>query len=52
MLENTLKTTIDSTPENLMTLDENTDFTLDSYHKERIAFHMKMLNYYLEEQKK
>jgi hypothetical protein len=29
--------------------EENTEFSLREYHKERISFHMKMLNYYLAE---
>ncbi len=29
---------------------EDTDFTLHDHCKERVAFHMKMLNYYLNEQ--
>lgn len=32
-------------------LEESTDFTLHDHHKERISFHMRMLNYYLNEQK-
>lgn len=51
MLENTLKTTPDTTLESLMKLEEGMDFTLASHYKERIAFHMRMLNYYLQEQK-
>lgn len=34
----------------LTELQEDTDFTLHNHHKERIAFHMKMLNYYLEQE--
>ena len=29
----------------------NTEFTLPEHYTERIAFHMKMLNYYLKEDK-
>ena len=29
--------------------EENTEFSLREYNKERINFHMKMLNYYLSE---
>ena len=32
-------------------LEENMGFTLYDHHKERIKHHMKMLNYYLKEQK-
>ena len=32
-------------------LEESTDFTLHEHHKERISFHMRMLNHYLKEQK-
>lgn len=32
-------------------LEENMDFTLRDHHEERIRHHMKMLNYYLKEQK-
>jgi len=31
--------------------EESTDFTLRDHYKERIKFHMTMLNYYLKEQK-
>jgi len=51
MLENTLKITPDTTLESLTRSEESMDFTLVSHYKERIAFHMKMLNYYLQEQK-
>lgn len=34
----------------LMKSEEDTAITLDSHYGERIAFHMKMLNYYLNEQ--
>lgn len=30
---------------------ENTEFTLPEHYRERIKFHMKMLNYYLKEEK-
>ena len=29
--------------------EESTEFSLHEHHKERINFHMKMLNYYLSE---
>ena len=32
-------------------LEESTDFTLRDHYKERVNFHMKMLNHYLKEQK-
>ena len=32
-------------------LEESTDFTLRDHHKERVSFHMRMLNHYLKEQK-
>ena len=32
-------------------LEDNMDFTLNEHHSERIKFHMKMLNYYLKEEK-
>jgi hypothetical protein len=30
---------------------ENTDFTLTEYYKERIQYHIKMLYYYLNQEK-
>jgi len=33
-----------------MKLEEDTVTTLANHYEERIAFHMKMLNYYLKEQ--
>jgi len=50
MLKDTLEKTQSSAQENLKKLEDDMDFTLDSYHEERINFHMKMLNYYLKEQ--
>lgn len=32
-------------------LEESTDFTLRDHYKERVSFHMRMLNHYLKEQK-
>ena len=32
-------------------LEDNMDFTLGSHHSERVKHHMKMLNYYLNQQK-
>ena len=32
-------------------LEDNMDFTLESHHSERVKYHMKMLNYYLNQQK-
>lgn len=51
MLKDTLEKTQSSAQENLKKSEDDMDFTLDSYHEERIKFHMKMLNYYLKEQK-
>jgi hypothetical protein len=31
---------------------QDTEFTLPEHYRERIAFHMKMLKYYLNEEKK
>jgi hypothetical protein len=31
-------------------LEENMDFSLHKHHKERVEYHMKMLNYYLKEE--
>lgn len=36
--------------ETLMKSEDGTDITLDKHYKERIAYHMKMLNYYLIEE--
>ena len=33
-------------------LEDDTDFTLEQHHSERINHHTKMLNYYLNEQRK
>ena len=49
MLENISKTTSTSAIETSMNSEENTDFTLVDHYEERIDFHMKMLNYYLNE---
>jgi hypothetical protein len=35
----------------LTELEENTVFTLPEYYAERIKFHMKMLKYYLNEER-
>jgi len=40
---------VESNIKKLTELQEDTDFTLHNHYKERIAFHMKMLNYYLNE---
>jgi|SaaInl1SG_22_DNA_1037389.scaffolds.fasta_scaffold14073_5 hypothetical protein len=50
MLKDTLKKTVDLTQKNLMKSEQETDFTLDKHYEERINFHMKMLQYYLNEQ--
>lgn len=50
MLKNTSSTITKLTQKKLKELDDDTDFTLVSYYKERINHHMKMLNYYLKEQ--
>ena len=42
---------MESNTEKLIESQEDTDFTLREHHKERISFHMKMLNHYLNEQK-
>ena len=42
---------IESKEEKLKESDGNMDFTLKSHYSERIKFHMKMLNYYLKEEK-
>lgn len=49
MLENISKTTSTSAIETSTNSEENTDFTLVDHYEERINFHMKMLNYYLNE---
>ena len=38
---------MESNIEKLTESQEGTDFTLHNHYKERIAFHMNMLNYYL-----
>jgi predicted DNA-binding protein len=50
MLKNTSSTITKLTQKKLKELDDDMDFTLVSYYKERINHHMKMLNYYLKEQ--
>ena len=35
------------TQKKLKELEDSMDFTLGSYYKERIDYHMRMLNYYL-----
>ena len=50
MLEITLGKTIQYDQDKSTQSETNTDFTLNEYHEERIAFHMRMLNYYLNEQ--
>ena len=32
--------------------EESMDFSLHDHYKERVGYHMKMLNYYLKEEKK
>ena len=52
MSETTLKdltSIIQSDQENLTELEESGDFTLVEHHKERIEFHLKMLEYYFNE---
>ena len=49
MLENISKTTSTSAIETSTNSEGNTDFTLVDHYEERIDFHMKMLNYYLNE---
>jgi len=49
MLENISKTMSTSAIETSTNSEENTDFTLVDHYEERIEFHMKMLNYYLNE---
>tara|TARA_R100001198_G_scaffold96440_1_gene86264 strand:- start:924 stop:1097 length:174 start_codon:yes stop_codon:yes gene_type:complete len=50
MLKNTSSTITKLTQKKLKELDDDMDFTLVNYYKERINHHMKMLNYYLKEQ--
>lgn len=40
---------MESNIKKLIESQEDTDFTLQSHYDERIKFHMKMLNYYLEQ---
>lgn len=49
MLDNTQVTLESSIQELSNESVENMDFTLAEYNEERIAFHRKMLTYYLEE---
>lgn len=49
MLETISITTNTSAQKKSINLESNMDFTLDEYHNERIDYHMKMLNYYLNE---
>jgi len=42
---------IESKEEKLKESDDSMGFTLKSHYSERIKFHMKMLNYYLKEEK-
>lgn len=39
------------TVKQLKELEDNMDFTLESHYSERVKHHMKMLNYYLNQQK-
>ena len=41
----------ESTEKQSKELEGSMDFTLKSHHSERIKYHMKMLNYYLKEEK-
>lgn len=50
MLETISKETDKSIPQKSTELESDTDFTLDEHYKERIAFHMRMLGYYLDQQ--
>jgi hypothetical protein len=50
MLGNTPNIITKLTQKKLKELEDDMDFTLDSYYKEMIAHHMMMLNYYLKEQ--
>ena len=49
MLETISITTNTSAQKKSINLESDMDFTLDEYHNERIDYHMKMLNYYLNE---
>lgn len=49
MLETISTTTNTSAQKKSINLESDMDFTLDEYHNERIDYHMKMLNYYLNE---
>ena len=51
MSENILDLITNLTQNKLTKSEDSMDFTLSSYHKEKIAHHIKMLNYYLKEQK-
>lgn len=50
MLETTLKETNESTQQSSIESESDTDFTLENHYKERIAYHMRMLGYYLDQQ--
>lgn len=50
MSETISTTTTESITKQSTKLEESMDFTLDEHYKERIAYHMKMLNYYLIEE--
>lgn len=50
MLKNTLNSMTQLDQDKLKQSETDTDFTLNEYHKERISFHMSMLNYYLNEE--
>jgi hypothetical protein len=47
MLGNTPNIITKLTQKKLKELEDDMDFTLGSYYKERIDYHMRMLNYYL-----
>lgn len=50
-MSETISTTTNESITNQSTkLEESMDFTLDEHYKERIAYHMKMLNHYLIEE--
>ena len=49
MLETISITTNTSAQKKSINLESDMDFTVDEYHNERIDYHMKMLNYYLNE---
>lgn len=51
MLEITLGKTVQLDQEISTESETNMDFTLAEYHDERINYHMKMMLYYLNEQK-